>query len=327
MSKDLLRRVDALQQQHRVLGFPLAVVKHYGEDGAGNLAAAMAHFGIFSLFPLLLVLTSLAGILLRGDPDLQQTLLDSALAQFPIVGHEIHDSLGAIGGTGLSLGIGISLSLWAGIGGIRATQTAFDTVWGVPVRDRPNAVRAIARSLLMLVSIGAFLLASALLSGFAGSSFTTAPFMIPASAAMNILAIGTAYRVLTAADLRWHDVIWGASIAGIGWTILLAAGGWIVGRRIASSSDVYGGFAIVIGLLAWIYLAAQLVLVGLEINVVRSARLWPRSWAPDLTTHDARTLRRLARREERHPDEIVDAHFRRPDAPDRDDQALEDRPT
>jgi membrane protein len=305
----LIRRLDEYQRGHAVLSFPLAVVKHFSEDGAASLAAAMSYFGILSLFPLLLVLVSLAGLVIHDDTDMQRRLLDSAFAQFPVIGMEIRRNLGAIEGTGLSLGIGIAVSLWAGIGGVRATQSAFDSVWGVAVRNRPNALASITRSIVMLLTIGVILLGSALLAGLAGGSVGSAPVMLLGSAILNVLAVAAAYRILTAADLSWSDVVWGAAIAGIGWTILLAVGGWIVQRRVAASSDVYGGFAIVIGLMAWVYLGAQLVLVGLEVNVVRAARLWPRSWSHDLTDPDARTLRRLARREERHRDEIVDARF------------------
>jgi YihY family inner membrane protein len=323
MPRNIIRRFDEFQRRSRLLSFPFAVVKHYGEDGAGGLAASMAYFGIFSLFPLLLVFVSVVGLVVRHDVELQQRLLDSAIAQFPVIGNEIRQNLGAIDGTGLSLGIGIALSLWAGIGGVRATQSAFDTVWGVAIRDRPNALSSIVRSLGLLLTIGVTLLATALLAGFAGGSGSGTPFMLLGSALLNVLAIAAAYRVLTAANLTWGDVAWGAAFAGIGWTILLAVGGWIVGRRVASSSDVYGGFAVVIGLLAWIYLGAQLVLIGLEVNVVRVARLWPRSLSQHITERDARTLRRLARREERHRDEIVDVRFAR-DVDDQDDHALDE---
>ena len=96
-----------------------------------------------------------------------------------------------------------------------------------------------------------------------------------------------AFRVLPSASLSWRDVAPGAAVAGVAWTALLAVGGWIVEDRVASSSDVYGTFALVIGLLGWIYLGAQITLLGAELNVVLAERLWPRSLqGNDLTDAD-----------------------------------------
>jgi uncharacterized BrkB/YihY/UPF0761 family membrane protein len=63
----------------------------------------------------------------------------------------------------------------------------------------------------------------------------------------------------------------------LAWTTLQAIGGYIVSHQLQGASDTYGTFAIVIGLLAWIYLGAQVTLVAAEMNVVRKRRLWPRA--------------------------------------------------
>jgi len=57
-----LRAIDRYQRAHGWLGFPLAVMKRYGDSGAGGLAATIAYYGFFSVFPLLMVLTSVAGM-------------------------------------------------------------------------------------------------------------------------------------------------------------------------------------------------------------------------------------------------------------------------
>ena len=66
--KRLVGAVDDFQQRHRWLAFPVAVVKKYGEDQAGHRAALLAYYGFFSLFPLLLLLTSVLGFLLERYP-------------------------------------------------------------------------------------------------------------------------------------------------------------------------------------------------------------------------------------------------------------------
>jgi len=315
-----LRAIDGYQRDHAWIGFPLAVAKRFGDSGAGSLAATIAYYGFFSVFPLLMVLASIAGLVLRDRPDLQARLLDSAVAQFPVVGTEIRLNVGAIDGSGLALAVGLALALWAGLGAVRAAQVAMDTVWDVPRRSRRRAPASISMALVMLVALGAFILAGAALAGVASASNGALSTVLGllAAAALDVAVFAVAYRVLTAARVAWRDVAPGALLAGIGWTALIASGGWIVGNRIASSSDTYGSFALVIGLLAWIYLGAQLVLVGAELNAVLKHRLWPRSLQGEPTEADERALRRSARQEERRDDESVHVRFGHGEGPERE---------
>lgn len=313
-----LRAIDRYQRAHGWLGFPLAVTKRYGDSGAGGLAATIAYYGFFSVFPLLMVLTSVAGMVLRDRPDLQASLLDSALAQFPVVGTEIRRNVGSIDGSGLALVIGLALAVWAGLGAVRSAQVAMDTVWDVPRRARRGTPASIAMALVMLAVLGGFILAAAAFAGLAGTAggWLGSIAGLAASAVLNIVVFAIAFRVLTAADVGWRDVAPGAVLAGIGWTVLLTVGGLIVGNRIASSSDVYGSFALVIGLLAWIYLGAQLMLVAAELNVVWEHRLWPRSLQGELTEADRVSLRRSAGQEERKDEQVVSVRFeQQPDEP------------
>jgi YihY family inner membrane protein len=306
-----IRATDRFQRRHAWAGFPFAVVKRFGDSGAGSLAATLAYYGFFSLFPLLMVFTSVAAIVMSGRPDLQERLLRSALAQFPVIGTEIRSNIGSIDGSLVTVVVGLALALWAGLGAVRAAQVAMDTVWDVPRKRRRGTPASIAIALAMLAVMAAFVLGSA---GLAALS-TAAPgaagrvLGLAGSAVLNVVFFAIAYRVLTAAHLTWRQVLPGAGMAGLGWTVLLSVGGWLVADRVASSSDVYGTFALVIGLLAWIYLGAQLMLLGAEVNVVRAHRLWPRSLQPPLTEADERALRRSASQEERIDHEVVDVRF------------------
>ena len=307
-----IRAIDRYQRAHGWLAFPLAVGKRFGEGNSGSLAATIAYYGFFSLFPLLMALTSIAGIVLSGRPDLQEEVVRSALAQFPVLGTQIKGDIGAIEGSGLTIAIGLALALWAGLGGVRATQVAMDTVWDVPRKRRPGTPASIVRALMMLVILGVFVIGGAALAslGNLGPGPASSALAFVGSAALNVALFAIAYRVLTSADVSWKDVAPGACAAGVGWTVLLTLGGWIVAKRLSSSSDVYGTFALVIGLLAWIYLGAQLTLAGAVVNVVLADRLWPRSLQGDeLTDADERALRRSARQEERRKDETVTVSF------------------
>jgi YihY family inner membrane protein len=306
----VLDAVDRYQRRRAWLSIPFAVVKRYGESDVGNLAATLAYYGFFSVFPLLLVLSSIGGYLLQDQPDLQDRVLGSAFSQFPVVGEELRNNVGSIQGSGFAVVVGLVLAVWAGIGGIRAAQHAMDTVWDVPRKRRPGTPKSIGIALLTLLVLAAFIVATAaitFLTGLAGAASIAVGVAV--SAIVNVLFFALGYRVLTTADVTWRQVAPGAALAGIAWTILFSIGGWLVSDRISSSGHIYGTFAVVIGLLGWIYLGAQIALLGAVTNVVISNRLWPRSLRGEMTSADRLALRRSAGQEERRGDEDVDVSF------------------
>ena len=106
-----------------------------------------------------------------------------------------------------------------------------------------------------------------------------------------------------------------AVFAAIGWEILQVGGGLYVHHVVSKASSTYGFFALVIGVLAWLHLGAQLTLYGAEINVVLARRLYPRSlFGPPNTLADQETLRALAEVEERHDEEQIEVEFQPPGA-------------
>jgi membrane protein len=312
--KGLIRRVDRYQRHHPWLGVPIAVAKKFGEDRAGQLAALVAYYGFFSLFPLLLALVTIVGLVFEGDTGLQERVVGSALAQFPVLGDRIRQNIGTLQGSGLALAVGIGGALWAGLGGIKAAQNAMDQIWDVPVKRQPNFVVALLRAVIMLLTLGLFLALSTFLGGIAAGT-EDAPIGlqvlgIAGSTVLNFLVFWVAFRVLTVAPVGWRDVLPGAAVASVLWSALLALGGYIIGHRLESSTETYGFFAVVIGLLTWLFLGAQITLAAAEVNVVRRKRLWPRSLDPeDLTEADKRTLRELAEVEERREEQRVDVSF------------------
>jgi YihY family inner membrane protein len=308
-----VKRADAAQQRHSVLGFPFAVLKKYGDDQAGTYAALIAYYGFFSLFPLLLVLVTVLGIVLRDNPDLQQSILDSALSQFPVIGDQIRNDIHSLRGDGFTLVLGVLLTLWAGLGVMNALQLGMNRVWDVPLRDRPNFWKGKIRALLMLVLLGTATVAATVVAGIVaagGGSGLAQIGGLVLSLALNLGAFLLAFRILTARKLTWGDVFPGAAVAAVGWLILQTLGGFIVAHQLKSASQVYGVFALVIGLLAWMSLGATMTLYAAEINVVRKERLWPRGLTqPPLTEADKRTYRRAALAAQRRPEEKVSVQF------------------
>ena len=328
-----VRALDRFQQRHAWAGFPVAVVRKHGDDQGGYLAALIAYYGFFSLFPLLLVFVSVLGIVLANSPDLQERIIVSALARFPIVGPTIAEEIDAITGNVVALTVGLVTALWAGLGVVQATQNAMNQIWDVPRTERPGFVASRLRSLVMLIVLGTMVIASTVLLGLATAATTRWSFL-PASGIVvallfNLGVFLLAYRVLTSLTLRWGDVLPGAVVAAVLWTVLQGLGGLYVSHTIRNATNVYGTFALVIGLLVWIYLAAQVTLYCAELNVVRARRLWPRSLAPPpLTEADRRVLRANAERARRRAEEHIEVTFE-PDpgsreklmpAPGRDDE-------
>jgi YihY family inner membrane protein len=312
----VLRRVDAFQRRHRAIAFPLAVVKKFGDDRAGNLAALIAYYGFLSLFPLLLVMVAVLGLLVRGNPDLQGDILDSTLAQFPIIGDQLKRNITGLAGTGagVAVGVGTGVALWGGLGVMQAAQSAMNHVWDVPLKDRPNFWKARLRSLIMLVVLGTFILGSTFMSGLGtstgalGAALRVAGFA--GSVGLNLIAFALAYGVLTARNLSWRDVLPGAIFAAVVWGILQAVGSFYVSHSLKDATAVYGFFGFVLGLLAWIYLGAQITLYGAEINAVKARRLWPRNlFQPPLSEEDERTLRDEAKAQEKFPEQHVEVTF------------------
>ena len=154
----LARRFDSWQQRHPLMAFAVAVVKKFGDDQAGNQVALLTYFAFVATFPLLLALTTILGVALRKYPELQRDLVNSAFAEFPIIGAQIHDQLGvATFGNAFSLTVGVLGALFGGRGFANALQDTFSTLWSVPKVDRPGFPTKYLRAagLLLLLTVGA----------------------------------------------------------------------------------------------------------------------------------------------------------------------------
>jgi YihY family inner membrane protein len=309
----VVRRIDRFQQGHAVLGFPFAVIQKYGNDQAGARAALVAYYGLFALFPLLLLFTTILGWVLHDNQDLQQKIITSALRNFPVIGPQIQQDVHAIHGSGWALVVGIFGTLYGGLGVVQAAQVAMNSVWNVPYVVWPNFFMRRIRGLAVAALLGVAILGSATLSILATSVADTFDAKLLLFVGSSIISFGvflSAFMVLTAEPLGWHDVWLGALLATVFWMALQLIGGWYVGRALSKASPVYGTLALVIALLSWLFVGVQTTLFAAEINVVRNYRLWPRSMVqPPLTEADKRTFDRLARMEVRRPEFGVQVVF------------------
>jgi membrane protein len=306
-------RIDRYQQSHRAAGFLFATNKKYSEDQGGYLAAIIAYYGFFSLFPLLLVFTTILGYVLHGHPKLERSVVRSALGQFPVIGPQLAG--GHLAGNAIALVVGLLGALWAGMGVFSAAQDAMNSLWGVPFRKRPGFVTGRLRSLALLALLGGGVLATSVLSGLGtfgahyGIAWKIGSLLL--ATCLNFMLFWGAFRFLTSKEVSWDCLRGGAITAAIAYQLLQGLGGYYIGHVVKSASNTYGTFALVIGLLTWIYLSAHILLLAAEGNVVATRHLYPRSLrsGAEPTQSDRRALSQRARVEERRPDEKIEVGF------------------
>ncbi|GAA2239982.1 MULTISPECIES: YihY/virulence factor BrkB family protein [Kitasatospora] len=307
----VVRQIDRFQQRHAVAGIPFAVIQKFGNDQAGGKATIIAYYGLFAIFPLLLVFSTVLGFVLSGDPELQQRMVNSALADFPIIGSQLRNAAHPMRGSPLALAVGLAGALYGAQGVGQAAQNAMNTVWNVPFKEWPGFVGRRVRGFAILVVLGLGVLLSSALIGYAPRfGPLNGPWTLAASTIVNFGVFLAAFTMLTAATVRVRDVLIGVVIATGFWEVLQTVGDVYVRYVINHAADVYGFFAIVIGLLTWVFTGARLTLLAAEINVVLRYRLWPRSMTqPPFTPQDKDAFTLLAKMEERRPEETVEATF------------------
>ena len=314
-----LRAADALQQRHAWLAVPVAVWKKFGDDQAGNLAALIAYSALVAIFPLLLVLVTVLDIVLKNNPDLKQKVLN-ALDKYPAIGL-VEGSIGRLNQTGIALVIGLVGTFIGSLGVANSVQNALNSVWEIPFARRPGFPWSWLRSAALIIVIGLGFIATTILSGFAaatgrhlgnaagvGRVLDGAGAHVLAFAVALVLNFGLiwlAFRLGTAKEITWRRLWLGAAISAVIWQILQAFGGYFISHQLAHATPLYGTFALVLGLIAWLYLQAQLTLYAIEVNVVQSYRLWPRSLAPPPYTEQDRRAFELYTEKRRHQLDIA----------------------
>ena len=270
-------RLDGFQRRHPPLAFAVAVGRKYVDDEAWYRAALIAYYAFLSIFPLLMVAVTIVDIVVRNDPELRQRIVKEILGYVPVVGNSIQ--IGPLPGSGVTIVIGLLVTLWAGLGVMRVIQVVSNDVWGVPTRERLGFVAGRLRGTIMLVLFGGFFVGITVISGFVtstGGQVFDNVLVLLATMALNVLLYLCGYRYLTDRHPTWGEVWPGAVFAGVLWSALQAAGTYLVTRKAASASAVYGVFATVIGLLLWLQIGALFGIIGVEINAVRAGHLWPR---------------------------------------------------
>jgi membrane protein len=321
----LVSRIDAQQRRRRVLGVPIAIVYKFFDDQGGYLAAVVTHYAFVAILPLLLIASSVLGFVLRGHPALEERILSSTLAQFPIVGDSLGQP-GGIRGSGWAVVIGVLASTYGAIGLGQAAQNAISTVWAIPRNSRLNPVVSRFRSLLWLVLAGLALVLVAVLSSVSSHaevfgqdvSLGVRLLVRAGTVLVDACVLAMLMRLATPQRDRWRDVMPGAVLTAVLWFGLQMVGGVYVSHVIAHATQMNVIFAVVLGLVALLYVASVMAMLGLETNVVLSKHLYPRALltpftdAVRLTDADRRVYRDYAKAQRHKGFERIEVTFEDP---------------
>jgi membrane protein len=278
--RPILKRTDKWQQSHGWTAVTYAVIKRYGEARVGQQAALLTYYSFLSLFPLLLVLSTLTSLLAHSHPTLQHDIVKATTNYFPVLGNQLSAHVSTLHKNGLALLIGILFTLYGARGVADAFRNGVQHIWEVPEKDRIGFPKTILHS-LMLIGVGAagFLLAS-VFSGLAATAGHGLPFRL-LSTAVNLFILFWLFTYLLTVCLPKREsmtqVRSGALAAAAGLVILQIFGGYLLKRELKNLDALYSYFALALGLLFWIYLQAQVLYYAVTLSAVKTQKRWPRS--------------------------------------------------
>lgn len=304
----VLDQLDHAQRRSKPLAVAAATFKKFSEDQSTSLAAMIAFWAFFSVFPLLLVGVTVLGLVLPASD--KASVLGRVADMFPLL-----DPRGLKGLTGSwwPLLVGTFTALWSGISVVAGLQSALNSVWEVPQHRRPGKLRQILRSLWVLATIGVGLVATTLVSSFITSSANGVDLGVAGhiagyvlSIVLDVALVVAAFRILTERDVTIRDVLPGGILAGVAFFVLQELSAFIISRHLKSAQSTYGHFATVITILWWFYLQSVITLLGAQLNVVLKDRLYPRALVKGPQTEaDHRVLQAYAGERAYYPEQKV----------------------
>jgi uncharacterized BrkB/YihY/UPF0761 family membrane protein len=277
--KGLIAKVDSWQRHNRVAGPAYAVVRKFSDDQANLLVVCLGWYGFLSIYPLLLVVVTVFGFI--GVSSLGGGLVNT-LHQFPVIGADFNSSPGGhhLQGSVPALVVGMAGLIYGAQGVTQYAQQAMSQVWNIPQLERPRFVTRLVRSLLGLAVIGGAFVVNALVGSIVGGSGPGPVLRVIAIVAMIIMNVGFylgAFRVLTPKEIPTTALRPGAVLGSVGFTLLTTVGAGLMQHQLRHTTDTYGAFGAVIGLVSFLLLLAKLSLYAAELNPVVARTLWPRA--------------------------------------------------
>jgi uncharacterized BrkB/YihY/UPF0761 family membrane protein len=206
-------RVVALRAKSGAVDVTVEMLDGWRRHLSGRNASLLSFFFFLSIFPLLLAATTLLGLILQDNPDLQQEIVDGALADIPVLGSQLQSDPASLDGNVFVLIFGLVLALWSATKAFVALQGALDDIWEIVVDDRPGMPVQRAKALLGVVILGTAQLASmtiAMIVNRANLHVAGDWALVVATVLINVAGLLLVYRYLTSAGPTWADVLPGA---------------------------------------------------------------------------------------------------------------------
>ena len=312
--RKVIGAVDAWQRRHRWAGVPYAVTKKFGDDNANLVVVALAWYGFLAIFPLLLVVVTIFGLI--GQASIGNGVLRT-LHEFPVIGTDFNPektTTTQLHGSALGLTVGLIGLIYGAQGVTQTAQLAMATVWNIPQVQRTGFLPRLGRSLAALMTIGVAFFVNAFVTTYATGGTSNYAIRVPVLAGLLVLNCAlyfATFTLLTAKVVGPRGHLPGAVLGGVAFTALITVGTGLVTHQLKNTSATYGAFGAVIGIVAFLLLLAKLSLYAAELNPVLARRLYPRAlpMIDEPTDADRQVLADIVHAEQRREDEVIGVGF------------------
>src|SRR5436190_8675220 len=249
-----IRKVDATQKRYTPTAFVFGVIKKYGDDNGGVLAGNLTHSAFLSLFPLLLILTTIHGLVASLNEAFRTDVLNAVADQVPLIGNQLTHVHELRRSSIIGLIVGFVGLVWGATGLAQAGLFTMQQVWNLPGPARPGYFPRLGRALVFLAVLGLGVAVTTLLTSLGlyghgpGVLAVAGDILVPAT---NVGMFFLTFRVLTPKGIPTRQLVPGAVLGGLAWTVAQALGTYVVGH-FRHVDAVYGAFGTVLVLMAWI---------------------------------------------------------------------------
>lgn len=268
------RRVMTLRDRWMLADVTVETLDGFRRHQTSRNAAALAYYGFFTLFPLIIVGTTILGMVIEDDPELVDRIIDGVLGRIPVIGDQL-ETEGRITGSWWALIVGVVIALWGSLRAFVGIQTALDDCWEVDIDARANAAVKRAKALIGVFVIGIGQVSGVVLAAItshAGLPLEGQVLVLTGSVVLNFVMVLIVYRFLTSAKVSWSMIWRGAALCGLLYTALQLVGTLVMTRAFDNAEAVYGAFAGTLALLTWLTLLAYISLIGGELNAAVDRR-------------------------------------------------------
>lgn len=310
----IIDRIDQFQQRHPVVGLPYAIIKKFGDDDGGYQAALITYYGFLSIFPLLLVVLTIIQIIFHNNLEVRHEVSQSIGHFLPGIGSALENNVHSMGRSGIGLAIGLLLTLYGTRGVADVLRHALNDIWQVPRMRRTGFPKGLLQSFLIIIAAAVGFAATVAVSSFSAALGHAVWVKVIANVAGFFVLFGVllfVFRTATSRKVPPKDMFVGTSIAAAIMQILLTFGSLLVAHQLKNFDTFYGTFAVVLGMLFWIYLLAQVVVYAVEIDSVRHLKLYPRAIQNNKPTpQDLHAYELYAHVDRYIPKEEIDVRFK-----------------